>query len=177
MNEPEDDLSSRVPVLQGVARPQEARRARNYRRVGVVVLAIVVVVSCLGWLGPRDGSATATAGSATVTVTYPQITRSGVDTAIEVAIEREGAGPVQVELPATALDEFGLETYVPAPASEAVRGDTLVLTFEGLPAGKVTLRLLGRMPTRATLGRFTHPLTVTAGAEPLEVDLRTWVLP
>lgn len=178
MNEPADDLSSRVPVLEGVAGPQQARRARNYRRVGVVVLAVVVVLACLGWLGPKDGSATGTAGSTSVTVTYPQITRSGVDTAIEVAIEREGAGPVRIELPASAVDEFGLQTYVPAPASQAVRGDTLVVTFEGLPAGEVTLRLLGRMPTRATLGRFTHPLLVAAGSpEPLEVDLRTWVLP
>lgn len=177
MDEP-SDLTSRVPVLAGVAGPREARRARNWRRVGVVALALVVVVACLGWLGPRDATAAGDAGGVSVTVTHPQITRSGVDSAVEVAVERETGGPLRLELPATTIDELGLETFVPAPDTEAVRGDTIVLTFEDLPRGDVTVRLLGRMPTRSTIGRHTREISVLAGSpEPVVVTARTWVLP
>lgn len=178
MERDEDDLSSGVPVLAGVAGPKQASRARNFRRVGVTALAVVVVVACLGWLGPRDTTVSDEAGGRAMTVTHPQISRSGADSAIEIEFERDGGGPVRVELPVSATDLFGLETYVPAPASEVVRGDTLVLTYDELPPGDVTLRLIGRMPTRAQIGRFTHPIAVQAASpEPLEVTMRTVVLP
>lgn len=178
MNDPQDDLSSRVPVLAGVAHPREARRSRNFRRVGVFVLLVIVVAACLGWLGPRDTSTRVSAAGVTLDATHPAVARSGVDSAIELAVGREGAGPIRVEVPAALVDGLGLVTFVPAPSAEAVRGDTYVLTYEDLAPGDVTLRLTGRMPTRATIGRFTHTLRVLAGSpEPLEVTMRTWVLP
>jgi len=153
VNEPTDDLSTKVPVLAGVARPHEARRGRNWRRVGVAILAVIVAVACLGWLGPRDATASAEDGEEKVTVTYPQVTRSGVDSAYEITVDRP-------------------------PAAEGVRGDTFHAMFVGLPKGEVTVRVLGRMPTRATLGRFTHTIGVSTGrGEPIEVETRTWVLP
>jgi len=178
VNEPTDDLSTKVPVLAGVARPHEARRGRNWRRVGVAILAVIVAVACLGWLGPRDATASAEDGEEKVTVTYPQVTRSGVDSAYEITVDRPAGGAVRLEMPASALDELGLEQIVPTPAAEGVRGDTFHAMFVGLPKGEVTVRVLGRMPTRATLGRFTHTIGVSTGrGEPIEVETRTWVLP
>ncbi len=178
MEPPSDDLSAKVPVLAGVAGPDSARRARNWRRAGVALMAIVVLVACLGWLGPRETTSTDRAGGMAMTVTHPQISRSGVDSAIDIAVERDDSGPVVLEMDAAAFEDLGLETIVPTPASETVRGDTLVLRWAGVPAGDVTLRLLGRMSTRSTIGRVSTPIRVSAGdASPLEVTVRTWVLP
>ena len=180
--------TSEVPTLAGVAGVEGARRARTWRRVGIVALALVVAVACLGWLGPREATASDPAG---FTVTYPQVTRSGADSA--VTIEGEdlvGGAPVVVEVPQALFDRLGLESIVPAPTTEAATADTVRLTFEAPrsdafaaelaepdPADRAA-ELAGRLSTRSDLGPFTYEIRLTTeGAAPRTVSVRTWVLP
>lgn len=173
------DNPSHVPVLEGVADPARAKRSRNWRRVGIVLFLLVVVVACLGWLGPRDATAKgSTADGSDVRVTYPQITRSGADAALEIELERV-TGPVTIELPRTVLDTLGIELVTPAPASETGDRTHVRMTFERPPAGELTVLLHGRMPTRSALGPTTYPIRVGTGGEPPAevVEVRTVVLP
>lgn len=166
------DSSVRVSTLAGVGDPGQARRSRRWRRVGIGVLVVVVVAACLGWLGPRD----ATARDEGVTVTFPQVTRSGMDSTIEISLDRESAGPVVVEVPRTVVDRLGIETISPQPTSEVSVRDSVRLTFEE-PEGAFAVRLFGRLPPRADLGTFTYAILVRPAGTRHEVSVRTWVLP
>lgn len=166
--------SSDVPTLTGVAGIDEARRARSWRRVGVVLLTVIVALSCLGWLGPRE----ATASDGDLTVMYPQVTRSGSDSALTITAKGVGGAPVTVEIPQTAFDRLGLESIRPAPATETPGGGTVRLTFEAPQADELSVDLAGRLGTRSDLGPFSYEIRVsTEGRAPLVVRVRTWVLP
>ena len=166
---------SEVPTLAHVADVDEARRARTWRRVGVTLLAVIVAAACVGLLGPREGTAT---DGDRLTVTYPQVTRSGSDSGLTV--EATGVAPDQpvvVELPHEVFERLGLETQTPAATAEASGGTTVRLTFEAPGTDELTVELAGRLGTRSTLGTFTYDVTVTSGGEELTASARTWVLP
>ena len=167
---------SDVPTLAGVAGVDRARRARAWRRVGVTLLALVVAVACLGWLGPREATASDPDG---LTVTYPQVTRSGSDSAVTIEGKDlpEGA-PVVVEVPQALFDRLGLESIVPAPTTEGATADTVRLTFETPQSDDFAAELSGRLSTRSDLGPFSYEIRLTTeGAAPRTVSVRTWVLP
>ncbi|GAA3540321.1 hypothetical protein [Aeromicrobium flavum] len=168
-----------VPALAGVAGPEQTRRARNWRRVGMAGLVAVVVLACLGWLGPREATASGELeDGASVEVTYPQITRPGAASALTVSVE-DVSGPVTIELPALVLETLGVETISPAPATETATATSVRLTFDASPTGDFSVGLAGRMPTRSSVGAVTYPIRVgVAGAAPEEVaSVKTWVLP
>jgi len=169
------DPSEHVPVLAGVADPARARRGQRWRRVGVLLMALVVVAACLGWLGPRETSVSADG----LEVTYPQLTRPGVDATVEVALPAvDTDAPVVLEISAVAYDRLGIETITPTPASETTAGDAVRLTFDAPATPELSVRLAGRTPTRTTLGPFTFSIRVaSSGSSPAEAELRTWVLP
>ncbi len=167
------DPSVQVSTLSGVGDPGQARRSRRWRRAGVGLLLVVVVAACLGWLGPRDASAS----DHGVTVTFPQVTRAGMDSTIEVTLDQAAAGAVVMEIPRTVVDRLGIETISPQPSSEVSVRDSVRLTFEE-PEGGFTVQLFGRLPPRAELGTFGYVIRVRAAeAQPREVSARTWVLP
>lgn len=58
------------------------------RRIGVGLLVLVLVAAALGVLGPRDASRSSESGD--LAVTYPTITRPGLDSSVVVTI-RPGA--------------------------------------------------------------------------------------
>ncbi|WP_269306016.1 hypothetical protein [Aeromicrobium sp. HA] len=173
------DDDAHIPVIRGVAGPAQARRSRNWRRLGIVLFLVVIVLACLGWLGPRDATARgATPDGSEVTVTYPLLTRSGADAALEISIE-DVTGPVTVQLPRDVLETLGLEVVTPRPAAETGDKTAVRLTFARPPAGELTVYLHGRMPTRSTLGPVRYAVQVGTGGEPpAEVaSVRTVVLP
>lgn len=168
--------TSDVPTLAGVAGVERARRARAWRRVGVILLALVVLLACLGWLGPREATASDPDG---LTVTYPQVTRSGADSAVKIEGEdlAEGA-PVVVEVPQALFDRLGLESIAPAPTTESATADTVTLTFEAPQGDDFAVELSGRLSTRSDIGPFSYDIRLTTeGAAPRTVSVRTWVLP
>lgn len=173
------DPLKEVPALRGVAGPKEARRARNWRRVGLGIFAVIVLVAATNLLGPRDATATgSTSGGADVTVEYPKLTRSGAASAVAVTVE-QADGRVVIELPTLVFERLGIETITPAPATETSSKTSVRLTFDPPPSGDLAVQLSGRMPTRSTVGAFTYPVRVAvADQEPTDVvSVKTWVLP
>ncbi|WP_153303000.1 hypothetical protein [Aeromicrobium choanae] len=159
-----------------MAGPREARGARRWRRLGLGLLSLVVAASCLGWLGPREGTVTDETGR--LTVTYPQLARSGAESGLMVEVEdAERATPVVIEVPTAAIDRLGLEGMTPEPVVQTSAGDSVRLRFAAPRDGNFSVQFAGRLPTRADLGPFSFDVRVTSGADELTVDMRTWVLP
>lgn len=165
-----------APTLEGVAGPQEARRARRWRRVGVGLLALVVAVACLGWLGPRESTVTDDTGR--LSVTYPQLARSGAESGLTIDVAPvDRATTVVVEVPLSVFDRLGLDLTTPDPVVQTSVGDTVRLRFDAPQDDTFSVHLGGRLPTRADLGPFSYDLRVLIGGDELSVDARTWVLP
>src|SRR3954464_112299 len=80
--------------------PADIRRARDKRRIGLVLLTLFVLAGAAGLFGTKTGHKSAAASGYVVTVTSPQISRPGHAINYEVRVQRAGGfdGPVHMRL-------------------------------------------------------------------------------
>lgn len=162
---------------------EQSRRARNLRRVGLVVLLAVVVAALTGQLGPRERTTTARMDTGlAVEVTHPTIVRPGMEIDIDLAIRVPGgAEEVMVDLDRELFDRLGIESTAPTATAEAALDDRVRMRFAVADgAEELGVLLLGRLPTRAQKGPVTVSLRVSRDDDPDDVapvEFRTWVLP
>lgn len=71
------------------------------RRVAVLTLASLVVVSLLGLLGVQTGEVTAERNGYRLTLRYPEVARAGLDTPYEITVVREAGLGKELELAVT----------------------------------------------------------------------------
>lgn len=170
--------SESIPVLEGVAGPERARRGRAWRRLGVVLLALVVLVACLGWLGPRDTTTSADGPGPALELEHPLVTRAGQDAAVVVTVGTPAPdASVVLEVEPAMLERLGLELMSPEPSAQTGDGDRVRLTFDAPPSGPLVVSLSGRTPTEARAGRFSYSVRAPGPDGVTEVGARTWVLP
>ena len=74
------------PGLDDALSPNEARRFRNLRRIGIAAIAAIVILASIGALGQKTHTVTATGGGYTLTVTYPSVVRPGLDVRFEISV-------------------------------------------------------------------------------------------
>lgn len=177
----QDEVKAAVPTMDPVASVPQARRARALRRVGIAGMAVVILLACLDWLGPKASTSQTRGTSGELAVEYPQLTRRGLDS--EVVVTHKPAKPVGGKV-VLAVDrsmyvDLGLEQVIPEPLEQRLRGERIELTFPPPPPGtELVVTVTGRIPTQQVLGRYDYSITARTGeAEPLPLDLRTWVLP
>ena len=110
-----------ITTLPDVQDPARVRRARNQRRVGLVVLTAFVLAGAVGLLGTRTSTTTVRAEEYSMTVTYPRISRPGHAVRVQVEVQRDGGwgGDLLVLRYATEwFDMFDENAFTPAPESE-----------------------------------------------------------
>jgi hypothetical protein len=160
--------------------PDRSRRARRFRRVGLLALGIVVLAGLLNLLGVRRGVVSSTGEGYRLTVEYASVTRPGLASPWEVEVTHEGGfdGPVTLATDAAYFDRFDFNQFFPEPASTASRGDVVLLTFEGIEGDRLVVRFDGRAtPTFVfDLAEATTGLEID-GREIVRVDYTTVVMP
>lgn len=111
------------------------RRARNERRVVLVLLAAFLLLGLVGVFGPRTSMVTATAEGYRLSVTYPSVTRPGLPIRWEVRITHPGGFGDTIRI-ATTFDYFhlfdvtGIEPDITSSTSD---GRTIVFEFDPPP--------------------------------------------
>lgn len=115
--------------------PRQVRRARNQRRLGLILLMLFVLAGALGMFGTRTGKASATAGGYTVTVTHPKVSRPGHAIRYEVEVRRPGGfdGPIHMRFSSAYFDLFDENSFGPAADSETTTGAYDVYAFSPPP--------------------------------------------
>jgi len=112
--------------------PSKGRdRAPWARRVGTVILAIFVICGAAGFLGDSVRTETTEEAGYTLALTYPRVSRSGLDVPWELQISRDQPLPEQVMVAVTGeyfniFEEQGLD---PKPESQAADGEMEYWTF------------------------------------------------
>lgn len=165
-------------------RPDEASAARlrghrAFRRVGISIMALLIVLGLTNRFGLRMASATVQRDGVTFTVEYASVTRSGLATPWQVEVRSPAGfgGPVTIATSADYLDRFDFNQWYPEPSATATRGDLLLLTFERPEGELFRVRFDGRASPTFGLSSAATTGLETAGLPPLSVEYRTWVMP
>ncbi|WZH53905.1 MAG: hypothetical protein PIR53_07900 [Nocardioides alkalitolerans] len=132
--------TARARTWDGIDPRRTGRAGARVRRVGMGVLAAVVVAGACGTWGVRTATATATTDGLRLEVDFPRVARPGLDVTFAVTVEDPAGLPatVDVGIDAAYLHLFEAQAIQPEPASQVRRGDQVVLTFETVP-GTTTL--------------------------------------
>jgi hypothetical protein len=115
---------TQTSTLPEARTPGAVRRARNQRRVGLVLLVLFVLAGAVGTFGTRTGEASASGGGYTVTVTHPKISRPGHAIRYEVEVSKPGGfdGPIKMRFSSAYFDLFDENSFGPAAESETTTG-------------------------------------------------------
>lgn len=125
--------------------PQDVRRGRTQRRVGIVVLSLFVLSGVAGVLGTHTSTTTVRGEGYELTVSYPRISRPGHAVTVEVEVRRDGGfggGPVLLRYSTEWFDMFDENAFTPVPDGETAgpgytedeflppRGDVFVMSVD-----------------------------------------------
>lgn len=157
----------------------KVRRARLLRRIGLAVVALVVLAGAIGLFGVRTRTVTASGGGYTMTLEYPATDRSDQPAHLVVSVQRAGgfSRPVQIGITQSYLDLLDLNAIEPEPSASKNVGGFVVWTFDP-PAGDVLRVLLdANIQLDAHFGAGAQVAVFDHGAHAVQVNYRTWVAP
>jgi hypothetical protein len=150
-----------------------------YRRLGLGVLALVVIAALAGVFGQQSTSTEAAGGGAVLSVEAPPHLRGGLlfQARFEVRARRPLAHPRLVLSPGW-MESMTLNTVAPTPASEYSSGEGLSMEFEALPAGQTLIVWTEWQVNPTNVGRRGEDVTLFDDAIRLaSVDRTVTVFP
>jgi hypothetical protein len=160
--------------------PQEVRRARDLRRVGLALLVVFVLCGAVGLFGTRTGTRTATAGGYTVTVTYPSTSRPGHAVRYEVEVVHAGGfeGPVHMRFSSAYFDLFDENSFGPDPRSTTTTGAYDLYEFEPPPGDTFVVSSDTRVEPARQRGESGEVSVLDEAGQPVAtVRYRTRIFP
>lgn len=169
-----------IPTLPDARTEHETRRARNWRRVGIAALWLMLAAAVLGWLGVRMATTAATADGWTLEVHAPQISRGALDAPITITVFHEdGFGEeVTLRLARTLFDHLDVNLIAPAPSAETGTAELVEWTFDAPDSTTLTITIDARLSPSEMPGverlRFA---VLERGEVVVEVSPRLLVLP
>jgi len=108
------------------------RRARNFRRVGLGLVALAVLAGLAGLLGIRTATTSDSGGGSRLEVKHAQVTRAGIAVPLHVRVAHPGgfAGPVRLAISADLVERFDFQNFYPNPSKETSDGRFLTYEFD-----------------------------------------------
>jgi hypothetical protein len=171
---------SSIPTRPSDVSEDDLVRARRGRRIGLVILGVVVLAGLFNLLGVRHEIVTAEGGGYGLSIEYARVTRPGLASSWVTTVTHPGGfdEPITIVTRAAYFDRFDFNQFYPEPAATASRGDRLLMTFEDIEGDRFVVRFDGRAtPTFILdLAQATTGLEV-GGRELVHVDYTTVVMP
>lgn len=173
--------SDAVATLVDPRDVRAARRSRDSRRVGLVVLGLVVLLGLSGALGVRSSTSSArSADGWSLDVRHPQVTRAGIAAPFHVVVRHPGgfAGPFTLSISSRLMERFDFQNFYPNPASETATAGRLLYEFDPPPGDTFRLNLDARTaPDQNGSTEVYRTAVVVDGRTVAEVSFRMWVVP
>lgn len=150
------------------------------RRAGLGLLLIVVVLAAFGALGVHSRTATHTNGGYTLSVTYPQVARAGLDTPWRARVHRAGGVNSDLTLAVNSdyLRMFESQAFYPTPDSSTNDGDYVYMHFTGLHPGQdFVLEYDAYIQPASQIGKYGTVRVFIGGREVVRTSFHTWLVP
>jgi hypothetical protein len=145
-----------------------------YRRLGLAVLALIVVAALAGVFGQQSTTTVAAGRGAVLSVEAPARLRGGLLFEARFEVEaREGIEKPRILLSPGWMDAMTLNTVEPTPATEASSEAGLSLNFEPLEAGETLIVWTEWQVNPTNVGRRDEDTTLFDGETPLATADRT----
>jgi hypothetical protein len=166
-------------TLRDVRMGDEGPPARWGRRVGTVALLVVVVAGALGLFGVRSRTVATTANGYTLSVTYPQVARAGLDVPLRVRIHHAGGFPDMITLAVTSdyFRMFETQGFYPDADSATNDGDFVYLTFTTPEGDDFVIDYDAYIQPASQIGKRATIKLIVAGAVVARTSLHTWLVP
>ncbi len=128
-------MGADVATLPAARSAVTARRGRNLRRAGVVVVWLFLLAGLTGLLGVRTATARDLGGEVDLTVEHAAVTRAGLATPYRVVVTQAGGfdGPIHLEVDRGLFDRFDFQNFYPNPSKETADRQWVRYEFDEPP--------------------------------------------
>ena len=155
------------------------RRGRLARRVGTIVLVLLVGLGAANVFGLRLATVSSRGDGVTLQVTYTRVARAGIAARWLVEVRRPGGfpGPIEIATTGSYFEGFDFNELYPEPSGSRSAGDLVVWTFDR-PAGDVfRVSFDARVTPTWWLARSATTVLGGEGLPSLSVSYRTVLMP
>lgn len=176
----DSDVEGDDSTLGPIRSTRVASRARQGRRVAIVMLWLVVLAGAVGLLGVHSRTVSASGGGVNASLTYAGIARAGWDVPWHLVITKEGgfgSGTVTVAVSQSFFDIYETQGFHPAPASETSDAHYVYLEFAPPPGDTLVVDYDAYIQPTAQLGRHSDLKVITDGQERVSLTWRTFLFP
>jgi hypothetical protein len=166
-------------TLSDVRRAGDGPVPRWGRRLGIMVLLVVVVLGGLGFLGVRSRTVQATANGYTLRVTYPQTARAGLDIAWRAHVHHDGgfAGKLTLAVSTDYFRMFETQGFYPDADSSTNDGHFVYFTFVKPPGDDFLVDYDAYIQPGSQLGKSATVKLIIGKKVQVQASLRTWLVP
>jgi len=150
------------------------------RRAGVGALFVIVLLAALGGLGVHSRTVTHTSNGYTLSVTYPQVARAGLDTPWRARVHRAGGVDSDLTLAVSAdyFRMFETQGFYPNPDSSTNDGDYVYMRFTGLQPGRdFVLDYDAYIQPASQIGKYGTVRLFIKGHQVASASFHTWLVP
>jgi hypothetical protein len=185
---PTDDKSApgqdeRGSTTRGVRTSKRNRPGVAGRRIALSLMALAVLVGATGFLGVKARTLRSSAFGYTMTLTYPQIARPGLDIPWRLTLHHAGGFDqkqnITVAVSNRYWDIFEFQGLHPEPSDETADSDFVYLTFEPPPPGSdaFSVSLDTYVQPASQIGRHAVTAVIIGGQRVTQVSYTTWLVP
>jgi len=149
-------------------------------RAGLAILFVFVVLGALGVFGVHSRTASHSGNGYTLSVTYPQVARAGLDAPWRARVHR--AGGVNSDLTLAVSSEYfrmwETQGFYPTPDSTTNDGDYTYMRFTNLRPGRdFVLEYDAYIQPASQIGKYGTVRLLIRGHEVVRTSFHTWLVP
>jgi hypothetical protein len=161
-------------------RPEQIRRSRMQRRIGLALLVLFVLAGAVGLLGTWTTTTTVRGDGYEMSVTYPRISRPAHPVKVQVEVRKQGGfddAPLTLRYSTDYLQMFDENAFTPQPDSETA-GPGFTEDEFSTPDGEVFVMTVDtRIEPSRQRGEDGEVTVVEDGEPVLTARFSTWIWP
>ena len=160
---------------------RDLKRARWWRRLGLLFLAAVLILGALNFFGGRTSKATASGNGYQLEVSYPRTGRPGIGAPIQIQVQKQGGfqGPVTVSMSSDYLDVLDVRNLVPDPQQSTSSDKAVTWQFNQPPGDTLGISISAEFDPDEHAGVHHGAVTVidNNGKPAVATHFTTWEAP
>ena len=160
--------------------PPRSRVGVVSRRIVLGLMALVVLVGAAGFLGVKARTVSASGSGYTMTLTYPQLARPGLDIPWRLTLRHPGgfSGDITVAVSNRYWDIFEFQGLHPSPSDESANSKFVYMTWDPPPTGdSFSVSLDTYVQPSSQVGRHATTALIVGDSQVAEVRYTTWLVP